>query len=1684
MKGFNTKIKVAFAYSLLYAAFINTSAAQEDNDPYIPPSAYSYNYGEMNNVQTNVTTLTSDLMGDSIDPNTGTVSFTHTDVSIPGNFNIPVMIQRTMSDPDSWYKESLELGNWSLAIPHVRGTYITPSADNFVHQTGPHSPWKLGKACSTTVRPSFFTFIESLSGTWRRYETSSADYSGIRTISIPGKGSAQITMRNGELLNNKNWKVDCLNEGSYSEGFLVTTTDGTKYSFTHKREIKSRKDHYLARFEWSCESGGQTYCQFPSEAPGDPSINPLGPLPKNPKARMDNIHAFLQVTEIEDRYGNKVNYIYDSNGELDKIVASDGRLIDLTFTGARLTTVTANGRTWGYEYDLGGAQSPDMLVKVTQPDNRTWEYEYNSSTGIDFWSLNGQHSQTDPLSPYYCQGFGFGNLVTITHPSKVRGEFKLKERCMGKAEVPKVENFNPYGQGALFQSYLLPIHVQIFSIHSKKLTFVDGEEYEWNYEYARNGGYFIGDNVNTQGRNMLVPFGLINPVYIPLHPSDKPEHMNATFLKHPDGSVDVKYFDRRYGFTDGQLRYSATFDSEGNALMSKRLEYHNVVHCQANTAFRKYGYSGQMTPSLINFPEFVKTTPCAGWVSFEQGHGAIENQKVAKTTTTYYDGANNSTYTEEVDDYNTYDVPRSFKQSSDNATRFIKKTFRHDTGRWLLNLPAKVYVSDSEFNDENNGTLLSEMLYYSPNHHSYPSMPFQEKWLGQLRKTFKTYHIGSGSTGKKGKVKKVEMDVDDSIKRWVSFDDYKRGQTTLVTVPARYDNGTMSLSKVVDDNGWVTRTTDFNGTHTYYGYDDAGDISYVDYTNDASAGVNWSDLRFTWDNAYEPKRTVEHCELNAARTSCSSTKLRVTEFYDGFYRLKKSQSADLVGGNTRYQRFEYNHRNQTTFTSQVSTSQNEMKGTTVEFDALGRLISSSSSGLGTVYEEYLGNNTKRVTDGRGNQTTTSYLAYGAPSYQNALVIDSPENVTTSLSYDIFGNVRTITQAGLGKNGQSVSQTEYRSYDANNNLCLTVRSDVGATAFKHNAMGEMEWQAQGVSYNTSTRACIAKPTSLAVDMTYDNLGTLWKVEYPDATPDVVHVRDKNGNVIALTAGNVLQNYEYNNQNLLTKETVRIPGKSAYVFKHDYSAQKFPAKLTYPDGMAVSFSPNGFGQSTTAEIPPVSGSLPYKFAHNVKYYPNGQMQSFTYGNGIEHTQLQFNDAKLPSAVIHKKGSTDIVRLNYTYDDNANVKSITDGVNSAYSLTNMQYDGLDRLTSTTGGTGIGSSVMKYDSFGNITYYKSKDRINHYNYSYTNNRLTAVASSGAKQKDYTSFTYDARGNITNNSHQSMEYNLANQMTSAKGTNTYLYDGFNRRVKQTDAKGTSYSVYSQSGTLLMRDTNSGKINYIYLAGKLISKVGISESPDSSNQHYAPFGSVIEGEKDGVGYTGHKFDTDIGLSYMQARYYDPVIGRFYSNDPVGFRAVHSFNRYAYVNNNPYSYNDPTGMTMECVTDDDGNETCTTTAKSPTKSFGQGIKSYFQGVSNYVRHESRMLGYEGAGQSAQANFVEKELLGLALQLGKQATLDDLGLVMDQVDGFAVAGRFASSAFVKDKVGGSIGVSFSVLAAAGDAYKAIEDIAVEFNLNVGTVDINTPILQQVPDPLVRERIKTKLTEVGARMFDGAH
>jgi RHS repeat-associated protein len=81
---------------------------------------------------------------------------------------------------------------------------------------------------------------------------------------------------------------------------------------------------------------------------------------------------------------------------------------------------------------------------------------------------------------------------------------------------------------------------------------------------------------------------------------------------------------------------------------------------------------------------------------------------------------------------------------------------------------------------------------------------------------------------------------------------------------------------------------------------------------------------------------------------------------------------------------------------------------------------------------------------------------------------------------------------------------------------------------------------------------------------------------------------------------------------------------------------------------------------------------------------------------------------------------------------------------------------------------------------------------------------------------------------------------------------------------------------------------------------------------YRPYGSQVLGSPaGGPGYTGHVNDPDSGLVYMQARYYDPVVGRFLGADPAGVTAqdVHTFNRFEYASNNPVGNIDTDGRVV-------------------------------------------------------------------------------------------------------------------------------------------------------------------------------
>ncbi len=65
-------------------------------------------------------------------------------------------------------------------------------------------------------------------------------------------------------------------------------------------------------------------------------------------------------------------------------------------------------------------------------------------------------------------------------------------------------------------------------------------------------------------------------------------------------------------------------------------------------------------------------------------------------------------------------------------------------------------------------------------------------------------------------------------------------------------------------------------------------------------------------------------------------------------------------------------------------------------------------------------------------------------------------------------------------------------------------------------------------------------------------------------------------------------------------------------------------------------------------------------------------------------------------------------------------------------------------------------------------------------------------------------------------------------------------------------------------------------------------------------------------YRGYYFDSDTGLYYLRARYYDPEIGQFISPDDVSymeFGAIGGLNLYAYCNYNPVMYSDPSGHSV-------------------------------------------------------------------------------------------------------------------------------------------------------------------------------
>jgi RHS repeat-associated protein len=129
---------------------------------------------------------------------------------------------------------------------------------------------------------------------------------------------------------------------------------------------------------------------------------------------------------------------------------------------------------------------------------------------------------------------------------------------------------------------------------------------------------------------------------------------------------------------------------------------------------------------------------------------------------------------------------------------------------------------------------------------------------------------------------------------------------------------------------------------------------------------------------------------------------------------------------------------------------------------------------------------------------------------------------------------------------------------------------------------------------------------------------------------------------------------------------------------------------------------------------------------------------------------------------------------------------------------------------------------------------------------------------------------------------------------------------------------------------------------------------------YAPFGEQIDTTPDTErqSYTGKSHDDVTGLTYFGGRYYDPQAARFMSIDPIAFVEDNtmSFNRYLYVNNNPYKYVDPDGEFLNFAAKfilDVGLNLAINYATSGSLGIGMALKDSALGVVNPAKTLAKM-----------------------------------------------------------------------------------------------------------------------------------
>ena len=583
----------------------------------------------------------------------------------------------------------------------------------------------------------------------------------------------------------------------------------------------------------------------------------------------------------------------------------------------------------------------------------------------------------------------------------------------------------------------------------------------------------------------------------------------------------------------------------------------------------------------------------------------------------------------------------------------------------------------------------------------------------------------------------------------------------------------------------------------------------------------------------------------------------------------------------------------------------------------------------TSYEYDDSGRTTKVTSKKADGTGLANVSYAYDAFDNMTEIARGDGMKYALAYNTFHNLESI-----GINGKTEKLIKYTYKNGNGRLKQMTYANGHTMKATYNSIGQMvaeRW--------FETEAQAADPTATPVayyKYVYDGDGNIarsidilagkeYTYEYEEGR--IVRATEAdielNGEIVTSKVIVNTVKYYYDTEGKMTKKVITFSDNSTHTVHYENSDDNTVVKFDVPDTenankkqtITSHSKTDSFGRKVFDELQIGRGFVSRQFS----YMPGTITEAHKENRKIKSTAT----TQLVSHIALSDGRT----ISYKYDDEERIIEVTDTIDGTVSYT---YDALGQLeTETKDGV---TTKFEYDNYGNITAKGVVDESGEIapatkiSYVYGNDTWKDLLTSYNGQ----SITYDAQGNPTSYLGHTLTWEKGRQLKSFDG-NTYTYNANGIRTAKT-INGVKHT-YTLDGTKILRETWNGNtliplydnedsvcgilynnVPYYFiknLQGDVIAIVD-KDAKTVARYSYDAWG-VCTVTQDSVGianvnpfrYRGYYYDEEIGMYYLQSRYYNPSVGRFVNSDEFEFVNI-DINLLIYAYNDPINEVDPTG----------------------------------------------------------------------------------------------------------------------------------------------------------------------------------